>query len=376
MNNVHIALVGGQPEPIYHVIKKLQPDTVVYVASDSSKNLAHTIKKNVDAVEQTIVYLEPTDANLIMQSVLQLADKYKNDKVTVNISGGLKSWTYFFITIFGNLPNAEILYIDQNIRLWNYTKQTVTDISDTFNLITVLKLRNNPLSKYLKIEDFTEDDWNVCKKIQEIRGFKSRDFTPLLNLGKEQQMDLKSNTEGYFQYGQSSAEWYKPSFEDRNGCVVLTLAGINNEFVLESPHAINLVFNSGWFEYKVARMISKWNKARKTYINCIFPYNDKIDKNEVDIIVETQIKALFVECKTYVYRTTDIDKFKSVVRTYGGTSSMALFITENELKPDAIKKCQEHKILCFSFKNYNNDSDAETELFKLLDAQYHIINEI
>ena len=33
---VHITLVGGQPAPVYHGIKALEPEMVIYIYSDSS----------------------------------------------------------------------------------------------------------------------------------------------------------------------------------------------------------------------------------------------------------------------------------------------------------------------------------------------------
>lgn len=136
----------------------------------------------------------------------------------------------------------------------------------------------------------------------------------------------------------SFVSWEKPT-EGEDGFVCIYLQGKkrNEEIVLKSPHAIDLAFNSGWFEYKVARLLSHWKKAKNIYMNCRFPFKSNVDKNEVDIIVNAGNKLLFVECKTQINKTTDIDKFNSVVRAYGGTASKALFVTD-AIMTDVAKK--------------------------------------
>ena len=58
---------------------------------------------------------------------------------------------------------------------------------------------------------------------------------------------------------------------------------------------------------QVAEILSRWEKTKNIYMNCKFLVNqENIDikkaeqtpKNEVDIIIDTGDKALFVECKT------------------------------------------------------------------------------
>ena len=94
----------------------------------------------------------------------------------------------------------------------------------------------------------------------------------------------------------------------------------NKEITLGFPHAIELAFNSGWFEYKASNMLNHWKRTKNICMNCRFPFKTNVDKNEVDIIVNAGNKLLFVECKTQINKTTDIDKFNSVAKAYGGTA--------------------------------------------------------
>jgi hypothetical protein len=88
--------------------------------------------------------------------------------------------------------------------------------------------------------------------------------------------------------------------------------------------------------------------------------------NEVDIIVNTGKKLLFVECKTQVFNSIDIDKFATVIRNYGGLGSKGLLVTDAKLRSNVKEKCNKSGILTFSFKNtYNFNVNPKKLLFKL-----------
>ena len=110
-------------------------------------------------------------------------------------------------------------------------------------------------------------------------------------------------------------------------------------------------------------------------MNCRFSFKQNLDKNETDIIVNTGTKLLFVECKTQIKKTTDIDKFRSVVKTYGGMGSKGLFVTEAKMDDVARAKCMENAILSFSFADVENGNlQSEKALALLLDHELFNIN--
>ena len=196
-------------------------------------------------------------------------------------------------------------------------------------------------------------------------------------LNKTDQNVLKNQPFGTFESKRgttSFVSWEKPT-EGEDGFVCIYLQGKkrNEEIVLKSPHAIDLAFNSGWFEYKVARLLSHWKKAKNIYMNCRFPFKSNVDKNEVDIIVNAGNKLLFVECKTQINKTTDIDKFNSVVRAYGGTASKALFVTDAIMTDVAKKKCEEYGIMTFSLQE-SHFLETKKALFLTIDNELFNIN--
>ena len=377
MREVHITLVGGQPDPVYFVIKHLNPDEVIYICSEDSIGTAEMIKEMTSVKEQHLLCIDPTDAAMIQESVNALAHKYRNDSITVNISSGLKPWSFFFGNKFNSLPNSCVLYIDQNYQLWNYTTMTTTDISYIFDLPTSFKLHKNPLIKYSDFSKYNSADVTALTEIQNARRYNPVEFTELMSiLSKEDLYKLRSLENGRIIHKNkiSYVEWfYNTSRNNSSVRIVLNKKGKVAEFSIESPNAISLAFNSGWFEYKIAKMISKWQKQRKIYMNCIFSFDSFIDKNEVDIIVDTGTKPLFIECKTQISKLIDIDKFKSVSKNYGGLASMTIFITESKMKNYVKAKCRDNNILYFSLNDYPNQIQAQQALIELLESKQNSI---
>lgn len=382
MAKVHITLVGGQPAPVYHGIVATKPDKVVFVYSNESVSVLEKLKKEISVDIDEQPPLDATEPKLILERANCLAQKYMNDEITVNISSGLKSWSHIFGVVFDKMPNAAVVYMDQNNVLWNYRSMTKQEDFE-FNMHTLFRLYGNNLeNNYRKFIDYTEDDFRAIEQIEKIRMWNVRDFNALTTvLSKENEHILQSAKFGKFDLlkekktSMSYVEWEKPS-EGKMGFVRVGLFKKNvcQEVAFESPHAVDLVFNAGWFECKVARLLSKWNRAKEICLNCHFPFRPNIDKNETDIIVNTGTKILFVECKTQITHTTDIDKFRSVVKGYGGTGSKGLFVTDAKMTDVAKQKCNENGILTFSLQDNHLGLPNDRTLILLLESELFNIN--
>lgn len=379
MAKIHITLVGGQPAPVYHGIVATKPDRIVFVYSDESREVVEVLKREIDIPIEEQQPLDPTNPAEILRRAETLVKKYENDEVTVNISSGLKSWSHLFGVTFDKQPNAAVIYMDQNNILWNYrTMQPLSDFE--FDMRTLFRLYGNSLeNNYKKLSDYTEEDDRAVEKIEEIRLFNTKSFSSLVALlDSEKQNQLKTCSIGRFEDKENYVEWIRKNSIKENDKVILSLFHERNgkkSWDIVSPNAISLVFNSGWFEYKVAKLLSSWEKAKEVCLNCRFPFKQNLDKNEIDIIVNTGTKLLFVECKTQIAKTTNIDKFRSVVKTYGGTGSKGLFVTKEKLSDVARAKCIENAILSFSFKDAENwNLQPEKALALLLDNELFNIN--
>ena len=368
---VHITLVGGQPAPVYHGIKAREPEMVIYIYSDSSVKSLNILKKEITIPTEEI-NLDVTSPQIIKKCAEDLAEKYKDDEVTVNISSGLKSWSHWFGVIFQNCPNAEVIYMDQNNVLWNYkTMESKTDFN--FDMHALFRLYGNPLEKFVPYEDFTQDDFSAVDKIEKARKFNNDTFNKLtIELDKKKRNQLKSKKEGSFENVRSVVKWNKG--DSQVEFVIYDRKERKLVSIITAPHVVDLAFHAGWFELKVAKLLSDWKRSEEICMNCRFPFKANLDKNEVDIIVNTGIKNLFVECKTQIYDTTAIDKFRSVIKSYGGMGSKGLFVTDAPMNDMAKAKCEEHGILTFSLQEQHLGMSVEQALYLLLENELYNIN--
>lgn len=375
MRKIHITLVGGQTAPVYNGIIYTNPDKVVYIYSDGSKTQVEQIENEIKIQSEKRKF-DPVDLNDIEKKVLQCKDVFKEDEVSINISSGTKPWAYFFTEIFGKESNVQIFYVDQNNVVWNLTKRGSESIQ--FNMHTHFRLYGNSIeNNYKKFTDYTEADVNALPLIEKIRRFNNSDFNKLLAaLDRNSEHKLKNSTLGRFDLPNGSfVEWEKTN-KEKMGFVRICLFKRDKyeEVKIESPNAVDLAFNSGWFEYKIAKLLSSWEQCLEICLNCKFPFRQQIDKNEVDIIINTGTKALFVECKTQITNNTDIDKFASVIKGYGGMGSKGLFVTDAKMSDIAKKKCEDHGILTFSLQEEHLGMPTEKALQMLLESELFNIN--
>lgn len=360
---VHITLVGGQPAPVYNGIVATQPDKIVYVYSDKSREIAERISDEVKIPSERRK-MDPVDLHDIEKKVSQCAEQFKEDEVSVNISSGTKPWAFYFAKFFDSMPNATLFYVDQNNMLWDLSDKSSRKVD--FDMDAQFRLLGNPLEKYTRIEDYDEKDIEALKELKKLFDFDAGQMFRLINECK-----TKTHTTEHVLKNGSSIRWVSSlkqfEIDIVKGSGKLTV-------VLKSKHVREILLKAGWFEYKVAELLSKWEKAGKIRMNCKFPYKDNADKNEIDVLVEAGSKLLFVECKTQIEDNTDIDKFASAVRNYGGMGSKALFVTFAKMTDKAKEKCEDNGIMSFSFQDNHLGMTNEQALTLLLDSELDNIN--
>lgn len=351
--------MGGQAMPVYNSIIAVSPDKALVIFSNESHNLAEKLQ-NILQKEKPDLSLEilgPVDSyaqNKITEYAKTIAEKYRDDNVIIDITGGIKSWNYLFPLVISKvIPTCEVIYIDQNNYIWNYTKCTKTKNFNSASTMTMLSLQGSyNLSSFTPFEEFTQKDTNACKTIEDLRRKYYKIFNELtINKNNDREKnELLKQKHGRITslLGNSYIEWEKSEGYSTVYFKTTTAQGKEIMETISSPHAFHLVFNTGWFEYKVARLLNNTKLCKEIYMNCIFTDDNGIDINEVDIIANIRGKLLFVECKTRVSKPTDMDKFSAVVKTYGGLGSKSMLVTEGNIQKLIENKCKEFNIHIFS----------------------------
>lgn len=360
---IHITLVGGQPAPIYNPIILDQPNMVYYIYSEQTE-------KDYKFINQLAMFpskskkLEVDNVEKISAAFEEIHNTYKEDEITINISGGPKSWTYSAIKVFGTNPRVTFIYMTQNNEILDLNNNSKTKFE--VNIDNRLKLYGNSIgNNYIKISDYTEEDRNAVNSIKKLRQFNPKTFNKLtfeFSAKKSHATTTITDTSTLYT---SELAW-----DNTDKTCTLCIGKFNTQDFqnkqLKSPNIYNLITNTGWFEYEIANLLSKWKETREIRINCRFKAENNSDKNEIDIILASDVRLIFVECKIQIHTITDIDKFASAVKNFGGTSCIGIFITDEALKEAAKEKLKDNKLNYFSLKEHTPEK-IESDLFNLLD---------
>ena len=379
---LHLALVGGQTMPVYLALQESKASKVVLVYSLSSKVEALGIRQDVEnsTIEREVVLVEmvPIEYNIIQSSFEKILDSYKDWIIEANVSSGTKPWTIVLALLSAKYTNLHLIYVDQQNVIYDL-KTAEKHIIHVPCISEMLKFNQTKVKSYRNLDEYTEDDYNVLDDIKMIRNKYMRvhgAFNTLTIPSRENKNKFDRHI-GYIEDPRTGSEiqWNKEYQIEGSDEVIqhvcfsfLDRYGKREDFELDSPHAFDLVISSGWFEYEVATILRKWELCDEIWLNTVFPYNNTSPKNEIDIIVKAGDKLVFVECKTQIFDKTDIDKFASAVKNYGGLSAKAIFITSVSMDEQAKEKCRTNNIENFSFCDKNRNQVKHAALFSLFNS--------
>jgi hypothetical protein len=388
---VHIALIGEQTMPVYLAIKYSKAEKFIFIHSDQTKKRAEPLSKYVskDGRSAELIKLDSVDFNAAKLQMEEAIKKYDGWVIEANISSGTKPWTIALAVLSESYSNVELIYVDQNSRIFNYKTSEVRDVEPlTINEILEYNQsipekdgRNANRLRYKHLDDYTEEDYGLIPEIKGIRQKYNRGKQSLFNdltipdKNRRNKVKFANNVKDTYVDPETSSEisWNK-HYVTENGEIkqyvrlfFIGYAGHHEEFELISPHAFDLVTSSGWFEYELAKILEAWPSCKDVWMNVVFPYRDEKAKNEIDVIVGNGRKLLFVECKTQVQDNTDIDKFASAVKNYGGMGAKAIFITQSKMGSKPEEKCETNKIAHFSFDAGQPKQKSRKDLYDVLD---------
>ena len=344
MTKLHIALVGGEPTPVYQGIVYANPDRVILICSEKTKNVAENICGQLSALQDVIEIriFSDTDLHSMEASTAQLASEITADtELSVNLSSGLKVWTLVFYNILHpQLPDAKIFCLGQDGTVFDITADRSDERVD-FDMEAQFRLLGNEIASYTSYADYTAEDrsmlnvvksWSISPRYHDALKVLTKAFVDIAKGCDTKPIVVENN--------ESKLEW-NPETRSFSG----NLKGRNIDF--NCTHAWHILLNTGWFEVYVASLLAQFYPPKDIRLNCVFKTRTDAIKNEVDIIVNAGKKLIFVECKTQVFQSIDVDKFASVVRTYGGLGSKALFVTNTPMKAEAQEKCNDKGITTY-----------------------------
>ena len=372
MKKVHITLVGGQPVPVYIGIKDDgQASTVVLVCSPQSKTEAERIKEQFPKRNILVKECPPVELDDIEKLAIGLFKDYSDYEKTINLTSGTKLWSLTFFRVFNQDKNSHFIYIDQNNQIIDIlTKESHIG---AINTLKRFEMYGTPLTSFRMLEEYDEEDLFVAKEIERLRNrYEFIRLTGNRNAREMNESDILTTEKGSrLEYSQDE-RWVRIDLYTNNGF-------LTKEF--HCQHLFDILFNSGWFELKTAIELNKNERINNIWLNCEFADSEGNPKNEIDIIAEFDNRLLFVECKTMIHDSTDIDKFRSALRNYSGTSSTGIFVTND--KPNAsnmsryehaMEKCKDNGILTFNFSLWRSNPINTSTLKAIVNEQIQLQN--
>ena len=377
MEKLHIALVGAQTMPIYIGILESDADKFILIHSTQTKSNAEIIARYINRDNTVLFELPAWDFPKMKDRIDGLLAEYKDWSIEANISGGSKPWGFMFSMLAFEYSNMSLFFVDQSCMIHNISDLTSRmakpldgGIRQILEFNQILESNQASSVTHVDLTSYGEKDVSILTEIKRCRKKYSKIFNNLTIPKRGIQKRYQNNKLDTIVDDQSQSEisWDIRGPEQKVKLTFINRFGNTDVVTFQSPHAFDMVVSSGWFEYEIAKCLELWTEAKDIWLNSVFPYRNNTPKNEIDIIVNVGYKLLFVECKTKIFDYTDIDKFRSAVKNYGGLSSKAIFISLESMDAKTIEKCETNGIDYFSL-----DGKPAVEMKKALFAKLNTI---
>ena len=377
MEKLHIALVGAQTMPIYIGILESDADKFILIHSTQTKSNAEIIARYINRDNTVLFELPAWDFPKMKDRIDGLLAEYKDWSIEANISGGSKPWGFMFSMLAFEYSNMSLFFVDQSCMIHNISDLTSRmakpldgGIRQILEFNQILESNQASSVTHVDLTSYGEKDVSILTEIKRCRKKYPKIFNNLTIPKRGIQKRYQNNKLDTIVDDQSQSEisWDIRGPEQKVKLTFINRLGNTDVVTFQSPHAFDMVVSSGWFEYEIAKCLELWTEAKDIWLNSVFPYRNNTPKNEIDIIVNVGYKLLFVECKTKIFDYTDIDKFRSAVKNYGGLSSKAIFISHESMDAKTIEKCETNGIDYFSL-----DGKPAVEMKKALFAKLNTI---
>lgn len=337
MINHQVVLLGGQIIPAYIGIKERKPDFVHILYTKESLYQRKRLEKIISQCSVNSYQVSPYDYSSISDIVTQIICDNEGCAFELNLTGGTKLMALASQEVFKTL-DCFSFYIDQNQNFIDITSGNKNKINFKLKTKEFLALSGHDEIMSSSLRSFTLKEKELAKSIFELRK-KRLGLSKLFKLFRNLKIDSDLK-EYHFKNKEFNISWQ------------------HNRLSVEAPKfniktkgdSVFKILTSGlWWEIIVADSISSWKFAYETSMSLIIKSNtnSKLDKNEIDILINTGQKLLFIECKSGRVTQSDINKMRAIGKFYGGMSSKSILISFYKPIPQLIEKCHDFGIELF-----------------------------
>ena len=178
MSRVHVCLVSDQPIPNLTTSLQFKPDTVVLLTTKEMKEKSKQIDRVLTdkGLEVSTVMMEAYDINNVITVSENLLDEYKNDEVSLNITGGTKIETLGTFQAFYTAGKT-IFYVDTRgnkiLKLFPESEQTEYPIDVTIPIKDYLAAYGFTIHSYVKDDHYIYKRKELTNYLAHITGHKN-----------------------------------------------------------------------------------------------------------------------------------------------------------------------------------------------------------
>ncbi len=355
-----ITLIGGQTIPVYLGVMEKKPDVIHVLYSKDSKDQFALLKNSLPGKAIHSYQIDPFNYEEIKSKAEEIIFGNNQEEFELNLTGGTKIMAIACQQVFNDLK-LPIFYIDQKHTLFDITDKKSNPTTTKINIETFLKISGHTKYQISSLSDFTSDEIKLSEFIltQMNAGWYWQAHSQLYKKGK-----FTPTNDFKFKHKSVDISWDGNTFEFNNGSQTHTFT---------TRKGLTMAFTGLWWEILIGKAVSKWSHAYEFKMSLIIKskVHQELDKNEIDIVLNTGKNLIFVECKAGDVTQEDINKIKAVADLYGGISSRSILVSRKKPLATILEKCHELGIDVFSqvttekIKNSNKIFHKFTNLSEL-----------
>lgn len=345
--NIQIALVGGQLLPVYVGAREFQPDQLHLIVSDDSAGHITILQRELASIPCHQHLCDPFDFSAIKDLCETIIGSMNNtDTISFNLTGGTKIMMLAGHAVM-NEKKLTGFYINQNFSMLLLPSYEKKAIRTRLSVQDFFSLSDHHFSGCSVITDFTPEDHQVAETVGRFAG-RGKEYTTITKFIRSKYNDKHEvipETALHRVDSRIVVEWTRDA-------ITANIAG-KSPLVLRSRHVHSLFFNAGWWELVVATAVAGWTGLQEMKLNCVLPFrsDENTSKNEIDILLNTGERLIFIECKSGYIKQEDVNKIKIIRQTYGGVIAKSLLVSRFAPKPTIMEKCKELDIAVFTARN-------------------------
>ena len=352
-----IILLGGQLVPVYVGITERKPDIVHILYTNETKKHKTVLTKQIQEVAVFDYQVDPYDYVAIQETVTAIINKNKDAEFELNLTSGTKLMALASQQIF-NTRGYFSFYIDQKQNMIDITKGTKNKINSLISIETFLALSNHNTFTSNTLQSFNTDELALAHSIFELRKKRSG-IGVLSKLLRAKAVDSAASEYFFDNSG------YKISWKNN----LLSVKAPRFTLNAKGKNAFKILTTGLWWELIVAQSVNNWKSANEILMSVAIKSNKDIsmDKNEIDILINTGQIIFFIECKSGMITQSDLNKINTVSKFYGGINAKSILVSFFKPKEYLLEKCRDFGIEVFYLIEKSSKNHKLSSLTRKLD---------